>query len=160
MYGMGKRAESSRAESKETYLKSWGRNRYDILDDYEVNFPVLGNGLPKTINNDEVLNQRLTQKKYSQITKPQRNRMQSTTASTSKTTAPRSPKTYTPVYNSSVWSKTSEVEKLMAILCEKFQINKEDPTVKLIENLCKNSANERLLIKPANKNVESKNTAT
>lgn len=126
-------------------------NQFSILENYEEAFPPIKPNNTGTIDKDRLINSRLTTIKYSNVAR------RTTNNPATKVEKPKIQKQKTeiqPVYQSPQWSKVTEIEKLITLLIKKFEIDREEPLVKLLENICKVNIDDRLII---NTNDENKN---
>ncbi|XP_067643897.1 uncharacterized protein [Eurosta solidaginis] len=129
----------SRREAYDTYkqLNNY-TNRFDLLD--EEQFPNLPTQKPKTVNRDNIINRKFTKIKYSKVVEMPENNNRAR----ERNMVAKDALKHNPSFASNEWFKVSEIEKLVTLLCQKFQINSEEPIVKLLNNLYKKNANERL----------------
>ncbi|XP_036317567.1 uncharacterized protein LOC118732540 [Rhagoletis pomonella] len=142
----------SKREAMEVYSFNTN-NQFSILDNYDEAFPPIKPNNTGTIDKDRVINRKLTTTKYSYVTK------RATNDSATNTGNPKSlrQKSETqPVYENPKWNKVTEIEKLVTLLIKKFEIDREEPLVKLLENICKVNIDDRLII---NTNDECKSPA-
>ncbi|XP_036345728.1 uncharacterized protein LOC118754971 [Rhagoletis pomonella] len=85
-------------------------NRFSALDDFEGNFPHLDTKKTVMINNDEVVNKKLTTTKYNQVVK--KNIPQVSAPPKPTYNAPRVKASIQPVYEMANWSKKNQNRRL------------------------------------------------
>lgn len=129
-------------------------NRFAALEHYEGSFPQLETRKTPRINNDEVVNRKITTIKYSQVLK---NNLPQAISPTKRSENVQRPKEkIQPVYEKPNWTKVTEIERLINLLIQRYDIDINDPVVHLIQNIGKVDIESNISINKDDRN--NKNT--
>lgn len=120
----------TKKEVYETYAQLNSYNRFQALADLDEGFPVLGNEGIKVVNDDAEINKRLVRRSYSAVL---RRPMPVDRVVPSRPPKPKIP--IIPVYERPEWTKVSEIEKIINLLCNRFDIGRNDPLISVIAAL-------------------------